>query len=81
MYFYFFFLHRTQYQYGNVDWKLCKPFRIDKAGADLKEYKTNYNAIFKQRLKEEQIKEKLAELEIKMGKETLNSIVNKAFKV
>lgn len=46
-----------------------------------REYKTNYNAIFKQRLKEEQMNEKFKELEDKMGKEYLDSIVKKSFKI
>lgn len=32
---------------GRTDWKLSKPVRIDKAGSELKSFKTNYNAIFK----------------------------------
>lgn len=46
-----------------------------------REYKTNYNAIFKQRLKEEQMNEKFKELEEKMGKDTLDLIVKKSFKI
>ncbi|EGR31518.1 hypothetical protein IMG5_107370 [Ichthyophthirius multifiliis] len=53
---------QTGYEW-KVDYNLSKPIRIDKAGNDLKGYKTNYNAIFKQRLKQEQINEKLKELE------------------
>ncbi|EGR27649.1 hypothetical protein IMG5_191880 [Ichthyophthirius multifiliis] len=54
----------TKMQYnGSVDWKLSKPIRVDLAGNDLKQYKANYNAIFKQRLKQELINEKLKELE------------------
>lgn len=43
----------------NVDWKLCKPIRIDKIGADYRSIKTDYNAIFKDTLKKEQEEEQL----------------------
>lgn len=62
-----------------VDWKLSKPIRIDKAGSELKAHKTNYNAIFKQRLKQEKINEKLKELE---GTDFAKSLkIFKAFKI
>ena len=54
--------NRTVYEW-KVDWNLSKPIRIDKAGSELKAYKTNYNAIFKQRLKQEQINEQLKQLD------------------
>jgi len=38
----------------NVDWKLCKPIRIDKVGADYRSIKTDYNAVFKDTLKNEE---------------------------
>jgi len=43
---------KTAYQW-NVDWKLCKPIRIDKVGADVRTIKADYNTIFKQNLKKE----------------------------
>ncbi|EAS07781.2 hypothetical protein TTHERM_00525130 (macronuclear) [Tetrahymena thermophila SB210] len=53
---------KTKYEWKE-DWNLSKPIRIDKAGSDLKAYKTNYNAIFKQRLKQEHINEQLKQLD------------------
>jgi len=44
---------KSQYNW-NVDWKLCKPIRIDKVGADYRAIKTDYNAIFKDTLKKEE---------------------------
>jgi len=45
----------TKAQYNwNVDWKLCKPIRIDKIGADYRSIKTDYNAIFKDTLQEQE---------------------------
>ena len=61
--------------------------RIDKLGAELKffcwirTYKTNYNAIFKERLKEEQIKERIKKLEDEEGKDNLEKIIKKSFKI
>ncbi|KAM3132373.1 hypothetical protein pb186bvf_015473 [Paramecium bursaria] len=61
------------------DWNLSKPIRVDKAGTDLNAYKTNYNAIFKQRLKQEQIKEKIKELD---GTEFAKQLeIHKSFKI
>lgn len=37
-----------------MDWKLCKPIRIDKIGADYRSIKTDYNAIFKDTLQEQE---------------------------
>eukprot|EP01016_Furgasonia_blochmanni_P043713 TRINITY_DN5976_c0_g1_i4.p1 TRINITY_DN5976_c0_g1~~TRINITY_DN5976_c0_g1_i4.p1 ORF type:complete len:159 (-),score=51.02 TRINITY_DN5976_c0_g1_i4:94-570(-) len=47
----------TQYAWKNIDWNLCKPERVDKLGAELKQPKINYNSIFKQRLKDEQLRD------------------------
>ena len=47
------FFNRAQYNW-NVDWKLCKPIRIDKIGADYRSIKTDYNAIFKDTLQEQE---------------------------
>lgn len=41
-----------------MDWDLCKPIRVDKIGADLKTYKADQNNVFKQKLKQEELKEK-----------------------
>ncbi|CAD8162623.1 unnamed protein product [Paramecium pentaurelia] len=69
---------KVKYEY-KPDWKLSKPIRVDKAGTDVNAYKTNYNAIFKQRLKQEQIKQKIAELD---GTDFAKALtIHKSFKI
>ncbi|CAD8083757.1 unnamed protein product [Paramecium sonneborni] len=69
---------KVKYEY-KPDWKLSNPIRVDKAGTEINAYKTNYNAIFKQRLKQEQIKQKIAELD---GTDFAKALtIHKSFKI
>ncbi|CAD8073304.1 unnamed protein product [Paramecium sonneborni] len=69
---------KVKYEYKS-DWNLSNPIRVDKTGTEIHAYKTNYNVIFKQKLKQEQIKQKIAELD---GADFAKALtIHKSFKI
>jgi hypothetical protein len=65
----------------NTDWDLIRPLRTDKAGSEFKVHKTNPQAVQRQKQKQEELEEKLKQLELKEGKEKLDLIIKKSFKI